>query len=68
MRNLAYKVFVDTYRLACKYHFQKLDETQWESMISDAEKLFKRYKGTEAEYLFRSLFSAVQSFYEMISK
>ncbi len=64
MRDLAYKVFVDTYRLACRYHFQKLDEGQWESMISDADRILRRYKGTEAEYLFRYLFAGVQSFYE----
>jgi hypothetical protein len=68
MRNLAYKVFVDTYRLAYKYRFHKLNDNQWKSMISDADKLFKRYKNTDAEYLFRYLFSAVQSFYERVSK
>lgn len=67
MRNLAYKVFVDTYRLAYKYHFKRLDDSQWESMISDADKLLRRYKDTDAEYLFRYLFSAVQFFYEKIA-
>lgn len=64
MKELAYKVFVDVWHLICKYHFQKLDDKQWECFISDAEKLLKRYKDTKAEYLFRYLFMAVQDFYE----
>ena len=68
MRELAYKVFVDVYRLSCKYRFQKLNDKQWENMISDADRLLKRYKDTEAEYLFRNLFSVVQSFYERMQK
>ena len=68
MRQYAYMVFVDLYRLAYKYHFRKLDDEQWENMISDAGRLFKRYQGTEVEYLFRHLFSAVQSFYESLGR
>lgn len=50
------------------YRFQKLNDKQWENMISDADRLLKRYKDTEAEYLFRNLFSVVQSFYERMQK
>ncbi len=64
MKELAYRVFVDIWRLACKYRFQKLDDPRWESLIEDAGRLLERYKGTDAEYLFRSLFAGVQSFYE----
>lgn len=64
MKELAYKVFVDIWRLGSKYHFQKLNDEQWESFIADAEKLLTRYKGTGADYLFRCLFMAVQAFYE----
>lgn len=68
MRELAYRVFVDMWRLACKYRFQKLDDTRWESLTEDAGRLLERYKGTDAEYLFRFLFAGVQSFYERIQK
>lgn len=64
MRKLVYMVFVDAYRLACKYRFQKLNDEQWKYFIADAEKLLYRYKDTEAELLFRDLFKAVQAFYE----
>lgn len=64
MKELAHRVFVDVWRLACKYRFQKLDDFQWEKLIKDADRLLERYKGTDAEGLFRLLFSAVQSFYE----
>lgn len=64
MKELAYRAFVDVWRLAAKYGFQKLDENQWERFIDDADFLMKRYKGTEVEMLFRKLFLAVQSVYE----
>ncbi len=64
MKDLAYKVFVDVYRLACKYRFSKLDDNQWGCFISDGDRLLARYRGTEAEQLFRQLFMAVQTFYE----
>lgn len=64
MKELAYRVFVDVWRLACRYRFQKLDDSQWERLTADAGTLFKRYRNTEAESLFRGLFMAVQSFYE----
>lgn len=64
MRKLAYMVFVDIWRLTCKYQFKKLDDQQWECFIADAEKLLCRYKDTEAESLFKDLFMAVQTFYE----
>lgn len=66
MKEKAYKVFVDVWRLACRYHFQILNESQWIEFVNDAEKLMKRYKGTEVENLFRFLFQAVQSFYEKL--
>ena len=64
MKDLAYKVFVDVYRLACRYRFSKLDDKQWECFIADGGRLLDRYRGTEAEQLFRQLFMAVQAFYE----
>lgn len=64
MRELIYKVFVDVYRLACKYRFSKLDDKQWECFIADSGRLLSRYRGTDAEWLFRELFMAVQTFYE----
>lgn len=64
MKELAYKVFVDIWRLTCKYRFQKLNDEQWKCFIADAENLLLRYKDTQAEKLFRCLFMAVQTFYE----
>lgn len=64
MKEQAYKVFVDVWRLACKYHFQKLDDSQWECFIADGGKLLDRYRGTVVEQLFRELFIAVQALYE----
>lgn len=66
MKEKAYKVFVDVWRLAYKYRFQKLNESQWTEFVNDAEMLMNRYKGTEVENLFRLLFQAVQSFYEKL--
>lgn len=68
MKNIAYKVFVDIWRLTCKYRFQKLDDKEWGNFVSDGYKLFNRYKNTNVEYLFRFLFTAVQSYYEKICK
>lgn len=65
---MAYRVFVDVWRLACRYRFQKLENDEWESLISDGNKLFDRYKDTYAECLFRYLFQAIQSFYESVGK
>lgn len=67
MRQRAYMVFVDLHRLAYKYHFRKLDDSQWESLISDADRLFTHYQGTDVEYLFRGMFSALQEFYIRLS-
>lgn len=64
MKEKAYKVFVDVWRLVCKYRFQKLNESKWGEFVNDAERLMERYKGTEIENLFRFLFQAVQAFYE----
>lgn len=64
MKELAYQVFVDVWRLVCKYRFQKLNDGQWEYFIADAENLLLRYKNTQVEKLFRCLFMAVQEFYE----
>lgn len=66
MKEKAYKVFVDVWRLAYKYRFQRLDEKQWIDFIADAEELMNRYKDTDIENLFRFLFQAVQSFYEKL--
>lgn len=61
-------IFVDVWRLACKYRFRELDSEEWEALVNDGEKLFGRYKNTGAEYLFRYLFAAVRSFYESMNR
>lgn len=64
----AYKVFVDIWRLACKYRFQKLDDEQWINFISDGELLLQRYKGTDVECLYRQLLLGVSVVYEQLEK
>lgn len=66
MKNKAYEVFVDIWRLACKYRFQRMDDMQWKAFIADADRLMDRYRKTERELLFRLLFQAVQAFYEKV--
>lgn len=68
MKEMAYRVFVDVWRLAAKYNFRKLDEEQWERFIDDADYLYNRYKGTQVENLYRELFMVVQSLYERLEK
>ncbi|MBQ6695592.1 MAG: hypothetical protein IJN16_02710 [Lachnospiraceae bacterium] len=68
MKEIAYRVFVDIWRLTCKYGFRKLEEEQWERFIDDADYLYKRYKGTKAEGLYRQLLLVVTSFYEELGK
>ncbi len=68
MREITYRVFVDIWRLAAKYGFQELDDGQWEKFIDDADYLYKRYKGTQGEYLYRELLMVIESFYEKIAK
>lgn len=64
MREIIYRVFVDVWRLTAKYNLKKLDEEQWDRFIDDADYLYKRYKGTQGEWLYRNLLLVVESFYE----
>lgn len=64
MKNIAYEIFVDVWRLICRYQFQRMDAIEWKAFIDDADRLIKRYRGTDGETLFRLLFQAVQTFYE----
>ncbi|MGN1332070.1 MAG: hypothetical protein ACI4V0_04815 [Lachnospiraceae bacterium] len=68
MREIVYRVFVDVWRLTAKYGLQKLDEEQWDRFIDDADYLYKRYKGTQGEWLYRNLLLVVESFYEGLAK
>ena len=68
MREIIYRVFVDAWRLAAKYNFQKLDDEQWERFIDDAEYLLRRYKGTKGEAVYRGLLMVVQELYEALAK
>lgn len=67
MKDRAYQVFVDIWRLACKYRFRELRNEEWERLTDDGTRLFRRYENTSAEYLSRCLFMAVLDFYEKIS-
>lgn len=64
MKEQAYMVFVDIWRLAYRYQFQKMTDDQWAEFIKMGKEGMGRYRGTSVEHLYRNLFMAVQSFYE----
>lgn len=68
MKDRIYKIVVDTWRLAVKYGFRKMENTEWESFISEGQKLIIRYRaeGEAIERLCRDLLDAFQRFYERL--
>lgn len=66
MKEQAYRVFVDIWRLAYRYQFRKMTGAQWEEFIKQGEAGLVRYRGTSLEHLYRKLFMAVQDFYEKL--
>lgn len=66
MKNRIYRIVVDTWRLALKYDFRKMGSTEWESFISEGQKLIARYRaeGEAMERLCRDQLDAFQRFYE----
>lgn len=69
MKDMVYRIVVDTWRLAAKYGFQRLDDRAWEEFIRDEQKLAGRHRveGCAAERLCRDLFYAFSSFYESLN-
>ena len=68
MKKQAYQVFVDIWRLACAYGFEKLDDRSWQKFIESGNQLYSRYKKTSVESLFRCLFMALHDYYEKMGK
>lgn len=66
MKSKVYELFVDLWRLVCKYHFHKLSDSEWEALIEDGKRLLVKYrkKGKRLERLYRGMFSWIQDFYE----
>ncbi len=66
MKNRIYRIVVDTWRLALKYSFRKMENREWESFVSEGQKLVIRYRaeGEAMERLCRDLLDAFQRFYE----
>lgn len=68
MKDSVYMLLVDVWRLAMKFGFRKMGDSEWETFIDRGKKLVMRYKekGEAMERLCRDLLSAFQSFYEQI--
>lgn len=68
MKKTVYEIIVDIWRLAARYQFKKLNDTQWENFLSDGNNLLEKYRqyGRQEELLYRDLFSAVQAFYQRL--
>ena len=67
-KELAYRVFVDCWRLLKRYGFKRLNESQWEDFIECGNFLLKRYRDTESEFLFRYLFMAISDYFNYLDK
>ncbi len=68
MKDSVYMLVVDVWRLAIKFGFRKMGDSEWEAFIDRGKKLAMRYqeKGAAMERLCRDMLSAFQSFYEQI--
>lgn len=66
MIRIIYQVFTDVWRLARKYEFRRLTDSEWEAFCGQGEELLKKYReyGSEVETLYRDLFRAVQALYQ----
>lgn len=68
MKKIVYEMIVDIWRLAARYQFGKLSDTQWENFLVEGNTLLEKYRqyGRQEELLYRDLFSAVQAFYQRL--
>lgn len=69
MKDEAYRIVVDVWRLAARYGFRKMGNSEWEGFISGGERLVARYRaeGRTSERLCRDLLDAFQSFFRQTS-
>lgn len=70
MKDSIYRIVVDVWRLALKFGFRKMGDSEWEDFVSAGQELVIKYRaeGKEMERLCRDLFGVFQSFYEQIGK
>lgn len=70
MKSVIYELVVDTWRMAARYQFIKLEDSEWEEFITIGKQLHGKYRksGEAVERLYRDLFAAFQTFYQQISK
>lgn len=69
MKYKIYRLVVDVWRLAAKYEFQKMGDSEWEAFVAGADGLLKRYRDDAVtERLCRNLLDAFQEFYKWIGK
>ncbi len=68
MKDSIYRIVVDTWRLAVKYEFRKMGNSEWEGFVSESQKLAVRYRaeGEAVERLCRDLLDAFQQLYEQL--
>ena len=66
MTRIIYQVFTDVWRLARKYEFRRLTDSEWAAFCGQGEELLEKYReyGPEVETLYRDLFRAVQALYQ----
>ena len=70
MKDVIYRIVVDVWRLATKYDFRKMGNTEWKNFVTAGQKLIVKYRteGAAVERLCRDLLDAFQTFYEQIGK
>jgi hypothetical protein len=66
MKDRVYRVVVDTWRLAAKYGFRKMGDSDWKDFIENGKKLVIKYRAENAalEKLCRDILDAFQTFFK----
>lgn len=61
-----YEAISDIWRLWKKYGSGRLNDRQWESLISEGQQLHKKHEAVdqEVDLFFRDMFMALQKYYE----
>ena len=69
-KKIVYQIIIDIWNLAKEFDFKKLSDAEWEKFTSKAQELRNKFKnnGESIDLLFRDMFSALQSYYEMKNK
>lgn len=66
MKDNVYMLVVDIWRLAAKFGFCRMGDSEWEEFVRSGQKLVIRYRsqGDAIERLCRDMLNAVQDFYK----